>query len=129
MHRMLIVMACVLASVACSVSRAQTDSSASKPPMKREVFLVIAKASLNGACDVPNSPYACMVKNIETCRKNLPVAVDRCEPRMKSELPVEIKSEETRKWSTHISRCIVDEYVLLAGSANLNMGGCPRSGQ
>ncbi|WP_171160168.1 hypothetical protein [Usitatibacter palustris] len=97
--------------------------------MKRDVYLVLTKSSLNGACDIPNSPYACMVKDVEVCRKNLPIAIDQCEGKMKNQMPAEIKPEESRHWSTQFARCIVDDYVLLAGAANLNPGKCPRGGQ
>ena len=120
------VLVLILASLHFSLSWSQqSGTSASKPPIKREVFFVLTKTSLNGACDKPQSPYACMVKNIETCRQNLPVAIDQCEKKMKSQLPAEIKSEEVRFWSTQISRCIVDDFIILAGSANLDLSKCP----
>lgn len=78
--------------------------------MKRDVFFVLIKASLNTACDNPQSPYACMVKNVEICRKDLPIAVDQCEEKMKTQLPAEIESEERGRWSTQVARCIVDDY-------------------
>ena len=126
MHTNFKVLLLVLASACCSVSWSQTsDAPAPRPPMKRDVFFVLAKSSLNTACDNPQSPYACMVKDIETCRKNLPIAFDQCEKKMKAQLPAEIKAEESRKCSTLVARCIVDDYILLAGAANIDIGRCP----
>lgn len=126
MHTVHKVLLLILASAYCAVSWSQTPAApASRPPMKRDVFLVLMKSSLNNACDNPQSPYACMVRNVETCRKNLPIAVDQCEKKMKDQLPVEINSDESRQWSTQVARCIVDDYVLLAGAANLDLTKCP----
>jgi len=126
MHTKLKVLVLVVACTFCSVSWSQTPGApVSSPPMKRDVFFVLMKSSLNNACDNPQSPYACMVKNVETCRKNLPIAVDQCEKKMKGQLPSEIESEESRQWSTQVARCIVDDYILLAGAANLDPSKCP----
>jgi hypothetical protein len=119
-------LASVCLLVASSISWAQTGTPPAKPPIKRDVFLVLTKSSLNGACELPDSPYACMVKNVDTCRRNLPIAIERCEGKMKSQLPAEIKSEETRQWSTVVARCIVDEYVLSVGAADLEPAKCKR---
>jgi hypothetical protein len=118
-------LACICIGIACTASWAQSPPQPAKPPIKRDVFLVLMKSSMNSACDVPNSPYACMVRTVELCRRNLPVAVDQCEGKMKDQLPVEIPSDETRQWSSKIARCIVDEYVLLVGAANLTPQNCP----
>jgi hypothetical protein len=118
------------ASSCFSIPWAQTPGApASRSPISRDVFLTLIKSSLNNACEDPQSPYACMVKSPDTCRRNLPVAIDRCERKMKDQLPAEIKPEETRQSSTQVARCIVDDYILLAGSANLDPNKCPRRNQ
>ena len=115
----------VLASAYCSVSWSQTpDALAPQPPMKRDVFLVLVKSSMNSACDNPQSPYACMAKNIDVCRAKLPIAVDQCDKKMRTQLPEELKSEERRQWSNLVARCIVDDYILLAGAENIDMTRC-----
>src|ERR1700693_724264 len=120
MRRMLKALPLVLASAYFSASWPQpSEAPAARPPMKRDVFFVLMKSTMNGACDKPQSPYACMVNNIEVCRKNLPIAFEQCEKKMKPQLPEEIKTDESRQWSTLMARCIVDDYILLAGAANI----------
>jgi hypothetical protein len=125
MHRNLKAGVLVLASAYCAVSWSQTpDAPAPKPPMNRDVFLVLVKSSMNSACDNPQSPYACMTKDIEVCRKKLPIALDQCEKKMKAQLPEEIKSEERRQWSNLVARCLLDDYIVLAGAANIDITKC-----
>ena len=115
----------VLASSYCCVAWSQSPGApAPQPPMKRDVYLVLVKSSMSSACDNPQSPYVCMTKNIEVCRKKLPIALDQCEKKMRTQLPEEIKAEERRQWSNLVARCILDDYILLAGAANIDITRC-----
>ena len=56
----------------------------------------------------------------------MPVAIDECHKKLVKELPEQIAPGVRRQWSQHVSRCIVDTYVVLAGAENLDPARCQK---
>jgi len=102
--------------------------SAGKPngSMSRDQFLSAFGTSLKDACDHPQSPYACVAKTPELCRKNLPIAVDRCRTSLRAEMPELIMAEERRKRSEQAAHCVVDNYLDQLGEENSDVSKCQK---
>jgi len=100
--------------------------SAGKPngSMSRDQFLNAFGSSLKDMCDNPQSPYACVAKTAELCRKNLPVALERCRTSLRGEMPETILSEERRKRSEQAAHCVVDNYLDQLGEENSDVSKC-----
>jgi hypothetical protein len=96
-----------------------------RPPIKRDVWLVLIRNSLTNSCENPTAPPACLAKTQDICRKHLPAAFDQCEKTLKGQMPTEIKADETRQWSSQIGKCTVDNFILLAGASGIDMTKCP----
>lgn len=94
-------------------------------PIRRDVWMMLIKSALANSCDNPILPPACLAKTQDICRKYLPVAFERCERTLSGRMPVEIKPDEARQWSGQLSRCVVNNFVMLAGAGGLDMTKCP----
>ncbi len=102
-----------------------TPAPKERPPMKREALLTLTKSALINSCDNPVSPPACMAKTAEICHTYLPIALDQCATQIGAQMPSEIKTGETRQWSSQLGRCIVNNFLVLAGANNIDMRKCP----
>ena len=95
-----------------------------KHSMERESFLILVKVALSKACKSPESPFLCFSKSKETCQEYLPKAINTCIEKMQVELPEVIEPNKSRQLSNHISNCIVNKYILIAGVENLEIKKC-----
>ena len=110
---------------AFAVSNGLASTPGTGPAIKRDAFLALLKGSITAECERPQSPFACMVRNPEVCRKTLPAAMDQCEKSMKNQLPAELRSrEEGKHWGMQLGTCVGNQYLVMAGSANLDIAKC-----
>ena len=110
--------------VSCTDAPTKKESS-SKKAIPRDTFLMLLSSAFNNSCDEPKSPFACMVKTVDVCKKNLPVAVDECINNIRPQLPEEIDNErDDSVEKDQFATCVVSKFVALSGSKSLDMYKC-----
>jgi hypothetical protein len=93
--------------------------------LTRDAFFAVMNGTVNAECDNPKSKFTCMAKTPDVCRKTMPLAAAYCEKTMKGQMPEQITSkEEGQHWGMQLGQCVGNQFLVIAGSANLDARGC-----